>query len=139
MKGLNWTAIAIGIAVSVAFWVAGVVLSMVMPMRDADSSMMAVMLVYRVLGFGGRLATGFAAGWFAGTRGALHGALAGLGAAIAGWLLSFGLMAVMNGPGGIGMGGLEYWALQLGWSLVGIGLAALAGHLATTSLFRKPV
>jgi hypothetical protein len=129
-------AIAMGVAVCVAAWIVVVVLGMMLPAGSALSAMSAQVWMNRAIGFGSRLAGGFLAGWMSGERGAVHGAIVGLLSAVAGNVLSIGFSIAKSGASMLSYLPASYWLTVAGWSVVGIALATVAGHLGASPHFR---
>jgi hypothetical protein len=136
MKGLNWVAIGMGVAVCVAAWILVVVLGMMLPAASALSAMSAQVWMNRAISFASRLAGGFLAGWMSGERGAVHGAIVGVLSALIGNAMGIGLTVARSGAAALSYLSATYWLTVAMWSLVGIGLATVAGHLGASPHFR---
>lgn len=125
---LQWRAIGIGaalsIAVSVAMLASGSVLG---PLIDA-AGVAVVSWTMRLLGLCADAAAGFVAGRIAGRDGARHGLWAGAIAAVVGFAISLpGLL----GSGYVPDGG--WWLQVVAWSLGGVALAFVCGALGAQS------
>ena len=131
MKALNWTAIAMGVAVCIAAWIVVVVSGMMMPQA---SSVTSQLWLNRSIGLGCRFAGGFLAGWMTGDRGVEHGLWVGVAASIVTNVLSIGIMVSRGGALGSLPG--SYWLMVLVWAAVGIALAGAGGYLGATPHFR---
>jgi hypothetical protein len=123
-------AIGIGAAIGVAVGLLANTVGQALVAMTPDASVALLIVAQRALGMLSKIAGGFAAGWIARRDGALHGAI--VGAVIAAVGLGIGIaMTVARGMGHVySEGGLALWTQIAGWSIVGIGVAAVSAIVA---------
>jgi hypothetical protein len=127
--GLDWRAIALGAAGTLAVGMLAPYLLLQVLMRDSgmvtDTRWFALWPLIGLLadGLGGAIA-----GLLARRRGAMHGALASAVAAGGGMVISIGRLA-FNGAVAT-LASPAYWVQVLAWTANGIGVAAVAGLVA---------
>lgn len=125
---LQWRAIGIGAAVSIAVSLAMLLLGgHVEPLVDA-LGVAVVSWAMRLLGLAADAAAGFVAGRIAGRDGARHGLCAGALAAVIGFAIT---LPGLFGSGYVPDGG--WWLQVVVWSLAGVALAFVCGALGAQS------
>jgi hypothetical protein len=89
-----------------------------------------VMLANQLIGAVIDIATGAAAGWFAGRRGSMHGLFAGLIANIVSMGVGYVMTVLRTDYGRTVEQVIGYLAAVVPWQIVGVALATIAGAIA---------
>jgi hypothetical protein len=137
-SALDWRAIALGAGATLAVgMLAPYLLVQVWPRSTGEEiGWFWLVWLFPLLGLLADALGGALAGLLARRRGAVHGALASVLAFAGGMVISVARM-VSGGAGEMLLSPL-YWLKVIGWSALGIGVAALAGAIAARAAASAP-
>ena len=135
--GIQWAAVAYGTVAGLVLAGISIAVGLFAPYQQHPEITPWVILVNRMLGIISYAVAGIVAGRMATERAVLHGALAGLGAGIAGRAIALVLTGAMYGRVAIDAQG-KAWMSSVGWLVVGVAIGAVSGALAAAVRVRKP-
>lgn len=127
---IHWMALAYGTAVAVCFGFLSIAMNWLVPWRENPEYLWLYSVVGRVLGWSGKAAGGFVAGWLCGEQAPLHGMLVALASTAVGMLVVIGTILLPQHQ-------LEqllnpnYWLALLTSAIIGVVIAVFAAWVAT--------